>query len=1176
MTGPTAVSPTELAPKWDVTLTDGTDSVGLILGGPGAGGFVKDPRRIQRTPIQRTALKTSQGGNKYDDLEWPYMTIPQDDWSGGRGMLNFDDDASRYYDGNDCDTSIDGKVILGPLATTGTAAFSGGGTDMPGIFFEYKGALYFVSIPAGGTDSTIYINGDRGAADANTGALTTLVDALKSWTVNEWAGAIVVLTAGPGADEPKNWRTISSNTATALTVSPAWDVTHTTSTEYIITKTNIWTSQQAVSSPVTDVAVSGDVVFFACGFDANTKVYREYRNTSGVWTKSLYTGSVPRSEKLLSLLQPDGTYKLFGTSREYNEDFDYPQAKRIWSATVFTTSSASRVYKDYGEVFPTNVPWSNRVISNVTHDVNDGMSYIQVATGFTTGTLAVYEPPDPVDLTNGEHLGFWIKPTVTFDAGQLQLKLDNTEDLGNTLTAAKVLASRWYSPTYCYVYTSSTYTAMTTAIDGISWTAYDVNSFGTGHNIFIGFTTPFSALYFNVDNANSSDVDMAIYYHAGNGWNVLSKTDGTQVGAATLAKDGRVTFTPPDAWKPSIVNSIEAYWLLVIPDATLDSSVSIAEIQVCAVNQDLPNLYDISSATADYMTLRTTDYMYVGHTDKFNKVSIGVGVANDGASVMTAEYFRGDTFASLTITDGTASGGVTLAATGDVTFTIPYDWELTTIEGTEAYWVRFDVSADLQASGSPINMPALSYVVVTRQNNVTIDLPALGDFDWTYVVITPTVGFNKYPYPDCTQIKSIALVSTANKDSYNIRLHGGIHLLDDGEDIVGIEDEVRVNNIVPYGSSSGIGINPYILTESGVYEIQQENDNAIVKLPIGEISAFASHNNGVAYCTNDVYLYFNLGRKIERYYNGNLEDIGPDLDSGLPANRQGDISALVSYPGRVYASIDAGSGTKYSSILLYKGNGWHEMYRAAAGERIYKMYYQAIPGSNTGRLWFSQSDDLKWIPVSTNPDTDTDYRFTSTGYIETGWIYAGMLAINKVFDSLTVFLENTTEEKQYIRAHYQTDENSSWTFISHYNSLIESHDIASTRPTGRRIRFRLTLNSDSSTVTPELIAYSVDLYGIVPVKYQYTWTALLSEFNGYDVNLDGEEQIALGYSNAAETALAKLDAWTDAATVLTMNSRFSVYDSKTVLLTAPAHVPVDINSELQLERHVLNITCHDL
>lgn len=1346
MTGPSAVSPTELAPEWDVTLTDGTDSVGFTLGAQGAGGFVKDPRRIQRTPIQRTALKTSQGGNKYDDLEWPYMTIPQDDWSGGRGMLTFDDDASRYYDGYRCDTSMDGKVILGPLETYSTVPYmytdgypilendlfvwseytsapayyarsfvasddydsdgvqlwikkigtpgdliaaiysdSGGEPDTlidsstlaassvnggdpylyrfkwsptgstisltggttyhivvyvstgthdatnywavgfekgvsgkysvngtswdtitavpffrfntvatitgydksDGIFFEYKGSLYWVSIPPTGEDSILYINGDRGAADSNSTDKTNLVDATKSttWVIDEWAGCIVKITAGPGSDEPQNWRTIVGNTTTALVCSPDWNIAHTTSTEYIILKSNKWAAQQSISSPVTDVAVSGEIVFLACGFDANTKVYREYRNTSGDWTKTLSTGSIPRSEKLLAILESDGTYKLHGTSREYNEDFDYPQAKRIWNATVFPTSM--RTYKDYGEVFPTNVPWSNRVITNVTHDVNDGMSYIQVASGFGTGTLAVYEPPEPVDLTNGEHLGFWIKANETFTAGQLQLKLDDTPNLGQTPAPTKFLAPRRMSPTRVFLYDWSGNAYNTDATFGRLYdgttNGYTVAGWTTDDWLFVGFSSPFSALYFNMDSVsnNSETATMTVRYFDGKEFSTLGTNDKTLSGGATLAQDGLLGFTSiPERWEPSYVNSVEAYWVALVPSANLTANIIISDINViAAATADVTaQAIDPITSTTALIWPRQYDGIYVGWSDKFNAVYFNMGTTvNTEESSMTAYYYNGYSWTSLTISDGTETANDTLAQDGNITFTIPYNWQTYTIGEDDLYWIKFIPVPD--TSTDELDEVDIGSIYVTRQNNVTIDLPAIGDFDWTYVVLTPTVGFNKYPYPDCTQIKSIALASTADPGAYVIRLHGGIHLLDDGEDIVGLEDEVRVNNIAPYGSSSGIGINPYILTESGIYEIQQENDNAIVKLPIGEISAFASHDNGVAYCTNDVYLYFNLGRKIERYYNGNLEDIGPDLDDGLPAVRQGDVSCLISYPGRIYASINAGTGsTQYSSVLLYKGNGWHEIYRAPSGMPIYTMYYQSIPNSSTGRLWIAQDRDILWIPVSTSPDTDPDYYYTPSGYYITGWFYAGMWAIKKVFDSLTMFIENAYPEQIYAEAEYQLDDSTtSWITVSgDFDTAVEEISLATVRPSGRRIRFRIHLQTYNTGNTPVLSAMSVDLYGVVPVKYQYTWTGLLSEYNAYDVNLDGNEQIALGYNNAAETALAKLDAWTDAATVLTMNSRFSVYDSKTVLLTAPAHVPVDINSELQIERHVLSITCHDL
>jgi len=54
---------------------------------------------------------------------------------------------------------------------------------------------------------------------ATAGAATTLTNAAKTWTVNQWANYQVRITAGTGAGQV---RTIASNTATALTVSAVW------------------------------------------------------------------------------------------------------------------------------------------------------------------------------------------------------------------------------------------------------------------------------------------------------------------------------------------------------------------------------------------------------------------------------------------------------------------------------------------------------------------------------------------------------------------------------------------------------------------------------------------------------------------------------------------------------------------------------------------------------------------------------------------------------------------------------------------------------------------------------------------------------------------------------------------------------------------------------------------
>lgn len=73
---------------------------------------------------------------------------------------------------------------------------------------------------------------DSGTASA--GGATTLTDAAKAWTVNAYAGKIVRLVTGTGSAAADPYRYIVSNTATALTVTPAWTVNPAAGTTYTV------------------------------------------------------------------------------------------------------------------------------------------------------------------------------------------------------------------------------------------------------------------------------------------------------------------------------------------------------------------------------------------------------------------------------------------------------------------------------------------------------------------------------------------------------------------------------------------------------------------------------------------------------------------------------------------------------------------------------------------------------------------------------------------------------------------------------------------------------------------------------------------------------------------------------------------------------------------------------
>ena len=140
--------------------------------------------------------------------------------------------------------------------------------------FILENGLFAVTIHPNSGAGKLFINGDRGKATA--GDSTTLTDSNEglrgAWTTNQWAGAVVWITAGTGKGQA---RTIASNTdAGVLTVSSVFLTNPDATSQYVICNTGDWVEIDAGGTGigvVTSVAVANDVVYFAEGFGGNIR-----------------------------------------------------------------------------------------------------------------------------------------------------------------------------------------------------------------------------------------------------------------------------------------------------------------------------------------------------------------------------------------------------------------------------------------------------------------------------------------------------------------------------------------------------------------------------------------------------------------------------------------------------------------------------------------------------------------------------------------------------------------------------------------------------------------------------------------------------------------------------------------------------------------------------------------
>lgn len=348
----------------------------------------------------------------------------------------------------------------------------------------------------------------------------------------------------------------------------------------------------------------------------------------------------------------------------------------------------------------------------------------------------------------------------------------------------------------------------------------------------------------------------------------------------------------------------------------------------------------------------------------------------------------------------------------------------------------------------------------------------------------------------------------------------------------------KITGIVSYGDEVQ---NLWVMREGTVFYISSDK---AYEIPLSEMHNLMETSNGKASLIHGTYLYFNLADGIERYYNRQLDDVGPNRDKGLPTERQGNITAFLGYPGSYFAVVDAGaSGT--SSVLNNNGAGWHEWYRAPMpGERITSVCSQTIPGVTLDRMWLTVGDDVIWLPLVLRPENDSNFRHTFEGTLTSGYMYAGLQDIFKLYQSMKIFSEFLGDECT-VELDYQLDENTAWKRASgtfDTSPIQEVNLLPELSETGKRMRYRVRLLTTDNSKSPKIKSIVTESVSRVPVKFAYSMPYRIidndHDLNGVPDGFDAEEKQLI------------LDAWAANLTPLTLRCRLKLFDNKTVFADA--------------------------
>lgn len=347
-------------------------------------------------------------------------------------------------------------------------------------------------------------------------------------------------------------------------------------------------------------------------------------------------------------------------------------------------------------------------------------------------------------------------------------------------------------------------------------------------------------------------------------------------------------------------------------------------------------------------------------------------------------------------------------------------------------------------------------------------------------------------------------------------------------------------------------------------------------LPFSEMEYLRSEKNFKTSIRHDYYLYFTLGNGIQRWYNDQLVDVGPNLGDGITPDRQGYISAMLSFPGKIFAATDAGDDG-YS--VLYD-LGWHERYRTPKGQRIKAIMYQAIPGNNIDKFWVWQGNDVAWLPMPSNTTYEIEeegYFYHHEGYVELSRMHAGLRDIKKLARSIKIASE-LLSDTQRVKLQYRVDNETTWKDIDsdftvspmESQAMNGKHGIS-----GTRIMLRLMLTTTDRTKSPVAIAVILEAVSRIAQRNMYSFTTLLMD-NAKDMNGDQEEGVL-----TADKKLELLKKWSgdEADSILDMESISNVFHDKRVFLE-PVGVKslrhdVSTNDGSIRSGYIVNITLRD-
>lgn len=1013
---------------------------------------------VTRAPLERNAMQTSNTSNQYSDLQRPWISIPQEDWGGGRGNAIFTKDTTRYSDGKRAQAAFQECIFNGPLDYYSDGAIG------RAVATNCPGSLYWEKV----SGSKKYI-----AVKFTCGSVV-------------YAGEVYIHLRRRGTPE--------SALVVDLVTSP--DATSTLATHSFTTSEITDTLAEFKKFSFSNIALTEGATYYV-------RVHSDSGTTEDYWEVGCRKGSdnnttISSDGTSFSLINFEMYFRVAVHQNNYRcKFFTYEQLQftvrqqgengtpvLLMNGDIGkATSGGNTTITDTGKSWTAN-QWKGARIGLVYQ--TGSQDYVSCWKTISSNTATEITVDSAWTINPAANTTYIINDTPlwqTITGHGLTAHVTDVHVINGVVyfaqgdaTSARVM--RWYDGAFQFKELTGIYATYFQSVrDSECMMLYRARNDGINHKR----TVERSILLDWQASATS--------------WNSVSTALSTEDKATELVSESAT-----------------------ITEATNGTSKSISRTTTTKVggvlNTTVTESQSSSSTTANNVI--TTEESSSKTTEINNQVPLRISVATESKDFTTCDYDSKQYV--ITISNFASENN-----TGGLVITL-------------------QESEDGNAWNNVQSVTAVSAG--------TWRIFAHCQYRYRRFVLT-AIGTN------CT-VNNIAITTSQ---------------IPHFEDPVILQDNYgKITRLFEYGAEMTKSL--WIVQEgmlSSINKVEGTTDTYTHdRINIDELQTTAEQFNGKAMTTVDVYLAWGWLNGLQRYYNTQLEGKGPDHDEGLPFDRQGRVTQIISYPSNFFISIDAGS-EGYSSVMQFNQSGWHEIYRAPnVGERIFDMGFQPIYGDRPDRLWVNVGDDIIWLAMPSKilyAIQDKHAEYTHESVLVSAWHTAGMTDIEKLWQTLKIMADYLDGVNCWIEADYQTDEEGIWHPIENWytESPSQKWDLNErSSVNGKKLRYRLRLQTTDMYKTPKVNVVVLEAVGRVDIKMSYNFYFRNIKYKR-DLNAEFEDIEPLDVQDV-------LDEWANTLKKLRLNSRWKIFDNKIVYLDA---VQTSVLNELS-EGYIGQITLNEL